>query len=86
MSEIMYRPHKVICDDGIIRTARVRSYWDGRNWCAYADTWFSVPAYTKARGKTVRGYVTSGDAGPRFVAYLYRKNHQAVSRDAGKGS
>ena len=81
MREIQYRPLPgVLCDDGRKRTARVRSYWDGTQWCNHADTWFSVPAYVKASGKTVRGYVTGSDDGPRFHAYLYRRNHAAIAK------
>ena len=78
MSEFSYMPHKVKCCDGKTRTARVRSYWDGRSWGFHADTYFSVPAYVKAGGKTVRGYVTGTDDGLEFRAYLYRKNHGAI--------
>lgn len=32
----------------------------------YADTWFSVPACTRYRGKYVRGYFTGTETGPVF--------------------
>ena len=32
----------------------------------YADTWFSVPACTRYRGKYVRGYFTRDENGPVF--------------------
>lgn len=32
----------------------------------YADTWFSVPACTRYRGKYVRGYFTGTESGPVF--------------------
>lgn len=67
------------CPDGIVRQcSRV---------AATADTFFSIPASVKVRGKTVAGYITveavSGlstatDADPaivRFSAYKNRKNH-----------
>ena len=33
---------------------------------AYADTYFSVPACTRHKGKYVRGYFTTGDSGVEF--------------------
>lgn len=35
-----------------------------------ADTWFSLPAACKYRGKTVRGYVTCSDGMWEFRAYV----------------
>lgn len=35
----------------------------------YADTWFSIPACTRKRGKYVRGYFTVTDTGPEFRVY-----------------
>ncbi len=61
MSEFSNRPHKAICADGVIRTAYVRSYWDGRQWCMHSDTFFSVPAFVRVKGKRVSGYVTRTD-------------------------
>ena len=61
MAEIFYRPHKAMCDDGKWRIVRVRSYYDGRNWCMYADTFFSVPANVRVNGKYIAGYVTGRD-------------------------
>jgi hypothetical protein len=77
--EVFYRPHRdVLCKDGVKRTAHVRSYWDGRRWCAYGDTYFSVPAFVYVRGKTVRGYVGSDDGVEYFRATLYHKNHAMI--------
>lgn len=78
MSEFTYRPHKAICADGVTRTARIRSCWNGREWAMHGDTFFSVPAFVKAHGKTVRGFVTGTEEGLKFVAYTYRKNHTAI--------
>ena len=78
MSDLAYRPHKVRCDDGATRTARVRSYWDGRRWSFHADTYFSVPAYVQVRGRTVRGYVGSNESGLFFSATTYHKNHALI--------
>lgn len=79
MSETYYGPVKARCDDGKTRTAMVKMYsYDG----SYAaDTFFSVPAYVKAFGKTVRGFVTNEDGEPQFVAYRYRKNCDVIKRN-----
>jgi hypothetical protein len=67
------RPWKVtkaLCADGVRRTA----------WIAgEADTFFSIPARVKVKGKTVAGFVTGRDREDgvkdfEFVAYQYRKN------------
>lgn len=76
MSDFVYLPKSARCADGVTRTARVKCHaYDGS---FAADTWFSVPARVKAKGKTVRGYVTSTEDGLAFHAYLYRKNHAAI--------
>ena len=81
--DITYQPvPNVLCPDGHKRTVYQRSYWDGRRWCAYADTYFSVPAYVHAYGKTVRGYVGSEDGEPVFHAVTCCKNHVVFT---GKG-
>lgn len=76
MKEIYYKPVKAICQDKVIRTVYVRSLiYDGS---FYADTWFSVPARCKVKGKTVAGYISTTDnelCEYEFRAYLYRKNH-----------
>ena len=75
-SEIFYAPHRVKCADGVTRTARVKCYrFDGS---FAADTFFSVPAFVRVKGKTVRGYVGSDESGLHFRAYLYCKNHAAI--------
>lgn len=82
VSEIYYRPiRKVHCEDGSIRTAYARAHrYDGS---LASDTYFSVPAYVYAKGKTVRGYISGavfddGTTGYEFRAYTYCKNHSAV--------
>jgi hypothetical protein len=36
----------------------------------YADTFFSIPAYTRVKGRYVGGYLTTdNDGGVEFVAY-----------------
>lgn len=77
--EVFYVPHRdVQCKDGKKRTAYVRSYWDGQRWAAYGDTYFSVPAYVRVRGVTVRGFVGSDDGVEYFRATLYHKNHAMI--------
>jgi len=61
-----------ICQDGRRRTAHSASV-DG-----VADTFFSIPAFVYVGSKRVYGYVTSGDDGYEFRAYLYRKNHALI--------
>ncbi len=78
MQEIFYKPYKAMCADAVERTAYVRSYWDGRNWCMHGDTYFSVPAYVKVKGTSVRGYVSYSEDQLLFHAYLYRKNHALI--------
>jgi hypothetical protein len=48
------------CEDGKARTV----YITGE-----PCTWFSIPACTRVRGQYVSGFVTSGEDGPRFLAY-----------------
>ena len=77
VKEVFYSSDgKARCEDGKLRTVYVKRYrYDG----SYAaDTWFSVPAYVKASGTTVRGYLTMDDDGPEFRAYTYCKNHALV--------
>lgn len=45
-----------------------------------ANTWYTVDARVKVRGKTVTGFVTArqtqtGERDYEFSPYLYRKNH-----------
>ena len=68
-----------LCPDGIRRTARITGQ---------ADTWFSIPARVKAKGRTVAGYVTgieTTDGSPdyAFRPYLYRKNHVVFTEAPG---
>ena len=58
------RKGKAICEDGVIRTV----------YAGVADTFFSIPAHTRVRGKYVGGFLTvdSDDEGERelyFDAY-----------------
>lgn len=75
----------VLCSDGIVRNvSRIANT---------ADTFFSIPAAVKVKGRTVSGYVTmetltgSSIASPtasddptcvKFVAYTYGKNADAL--------
>jgi hypothetical protein len=68
---------RAMCADGKVRTVRVSEM---------PDTFFSIPAAVKVRGKTVSGYITtetlSGLSTPtsydpaivHFYAYTYGKN------------
>lgn len=62
---------RVLCTDGKVRKlARISQY---------ADTFFSVPAAVKVKGKTVSGYVTfetdeNDEDTVVFRAYNYGKN------------
>lgn len=51
---------------------------DGRRRVVYAsaepDTFFSIPALTRVRGKTVAGFLSSDENGWKFTAYSYGKN------------
>lgn len=73
-----YHRARALCSDGVVRTcARVS---------ATADTFFSVPAAVKVKGRTVAGYIsistragfdTPTDDDPavvKFHAYTYGKN------------
>jgi hypothetical protein len=64
------RHFSAICLDGKVR----------RGTCGVPDTFFSIPARLKAKGKTVTGYVTidSSDGEIHFHAYLYGKNHEVL--------
>ena len=69
---------RVLCSDGRVRALKRVS--------PTADTYFSVPAAVKVKGRTVAGYVTvetvQGFSTPddndpavvKFIAYSYRKN------------
>lgn len=87
MAEIFYTPVKVVCADGITRTARARAYCAMGRICLHADTAFSVPAFVYAYNKTVRGYICPADGlafmqdhepTMEFRAYLYRKNGAVI--------
>jgi len=61
---------KALCSDGVRRTAWIS---------AEADTWFSIPARVKVKGKTVSGYITgregpNGERDSEFRQYIYGKN------------
>lgn len=72
----IYVSARLLCPDGKVRATSRLS--------ATADTFFSVPCAVKVNGKTVAGYMTTGedDNGNRYYAfrpYLYRKNHTVFS-------
>lgn len=71
-SEIFYKAQIVRClDDGITRSVRIKCYrYDGS---FAADTFFSVPANCRVRGKYVHGYVGSDESGLFFSAHTICK-------------
>ena len=75
----VYRPNRLLCEDGKVRSVMVRSYYDGQRWAWHADTYFSVPARVRIKGKTVRGIVTNigeydSDATMGFAAFTSDPN------------
>jgi hypothetical protein len=74
----VYHGGRALCSDGQARQLK--------RIAETADTFFSVPASVRVKGKTVAGYVTvetrkgnstATDADPavvKFIAYTYRKN------------
>lgn len=73
--QIPWKATKCLCSDGVRRTAWVSGQ---------ADTWFSIPARVKVKGKTVSGYVTGRDFDHpndlEFHQYLYCKNHNLLPK------
>lgn len=66
-------PYAVVRNCPIEGTAlRLTCYATG-----YADTWFSIPASTRRKGKHVRGYFTLRDDGVVFVAMDSHKERLA---------
>ena len=63
--------HRVLCSDGKIRACAMAQT---------ADTFFSVPASIRIKGKTVTGYVTTEnewerETGETFEAYAFRQHN-----------
>lgn len=58
--ETYWKPLRMEChDDHVVRTVRIKCYiFDDSS---AADTFFSVPANTRVRGKYVHGYVTTSE-------------------------
>ena len=50
--------------------ARLTCYATG-----YPDTWFSVPACTRYRGKHIKGFFTTDDDGVKFCVMDSHKHH-----------
>lgn len=50
----------------------------------YADTWFSVPATTRHKGKHVKGFFTSSEDGPVFNVMNSHKHLFEELRDLGE--
>ena len=61
--------HRLLCADGVIRAAELAST---------ADTFFSIPASIRIRGKRVTGYATSEESeGMRVYTFRSHTCHQA---------
>ena len=60
--------HRLLCADGIIRAAELAQ-------CA--DTYFSIPASIRIRGKRVTGYATSDESeGVRVYTFRPHDRHK----------
>lgn len=79
-TRIQYMPHMAKCVDGKTRTTYVRSYHDGRRWVMHSDTFYSVPAYTQVKSKTVRGFIVIEDEEMQFFADRDGKNAHLLQR------
>jgi hypothetical protein len=77
MSETYYKPMAILCtDDNVTRSVRVKCYrFDGS---FAADTFFSVPANTRVRGKYVHGFVGNEDGALYFRAHTVCKHLMAT--------
>jgi len=58
-----------MCSDGIQRVAKITGQ---------PDTYFSVPAAVKIRGKTVTGFITCDENGYEFKANKFGKNYSVL--------
>lgn len=67
---------RVMCSDGKVRSLK--------RIADTADTFFSIPAAVNVGKRTVTGYVTidevNGESVVLFIAYEYRKNHDALPK------
>lgn len=63
----LYRPygHRLLCSDGVIRAARLSDT---------ADTFFSVPASVRVKGKHVSGYMKVEESPDGARAYVFRQH------------
>lgn len=68
-----YKKAKVLCSDGVLRTAVKISE---------PDTFFSVPCSVKVKGVSVRGFMSfdyvNGDTTLIFSAFTYCQNHHML--------
>jgi hypothetical protein len=63
--------HRVLCSDGVVRAASM---------APTADTFFSIPASVRIKGKTISGYVTTED-GPddgRVWCFRHHSRHEGI--------
>lgn len=76
-SETFYKSMRIKCrDDGATRAVHVKCYrYDGS---FAADTFFSVPAHTRVRGRYVHGFVGNEDGELYFSAHTVCKDRFAA--------
>lgn len=55
----LHRRCYALCPDNKLRVVK----------CGVADTFFSIPAYARIKGKRVKGFITSDEHGFKFNVY-----------------
>lgn len=79
-SEIFYKPMQIKCvDDGVTRTVRVKCY--RYNGSFAADTFFSVPANTRVKGRYVPGFIVIDDG-----VLFFHANTECLPRMTGRAA
>jgi hypothetical protein len=59
--------HRLLCSDGVVRAASMSST---------PDTFFSIPAFIRIKGKTITGYATTEDLnGERVWCFRHHTKH-----------
>lgn len=66
--QILVKMSRVLCEDGVERTIRVRE----------PDTFFTVPGVTHAKGKTITGFVSYDDNLERMVFHATGVNAATI--------
>jgi len=75
MADYYRKGINAVCPNGKVRKVQARHYWDGRRDCLAADTFFSVPASIRYRGKHITGYVTGNEDAPAEAGGLEFRPH-----------